>query len=128
MELIVVSLSRQRAREHRPAVAHVKLLPRARAIENVTQDAWEPQPEHDHGLNVGDIRGSFAKRQIPRKTAARSTASATGVESTHGVQHEEVYQILEPVLGGSRLDPFVRWPVNITKRMQYLLDHSAFVA
>jgi hypothetical protein len=128
MELIVVSLSRQRTREHRPAVALVKLLPRARAIENMTQDAWEPQPEHDNGLIVGDNRASFAKGQIPRKTAAPSTAPATGVESTLGVQHEEVYQILQPILGGGRLDPFVQWPVHITKRMQNLLDHSAFVA
>lgn len=30
-------------------------------------------------------------------------------------------------LESGRLDPFVRWPVNITKRMRWLLDHCALL-
>jgi hypothetical protein len=99
------------------------------STKSVTQDSWKSLPEDDDdGSIVQSIPGSALQGQAYYQTSACNTSLASQRYSVSAFHHGEVYQIDERTLGGSRFDPFARWPVNITKRVQYLLDHGAFVA
>ena len=86
------------------------------------EDPRKSLPEHE------EIQGSIRQGQAHHRTSVSNAVPVLQRNSVGHVQHEEMYQLEKRIVGGSRLDPFVRWPINLTEWMQYLLDHRTFLA
>ena len=71
--------------------------------------------EHVDSNGADDIEEALSERPSPGRTSSGNIITS---------QDTDVYLGHKTALGGSRLDPFVHWPVNVTHRMRYLLDYG----